>query len=116
MNVRAAGLALAALTLASGGSLNARANDAIVVTAVPSKFTPDTIVLHVGQTSTLRFTKIEGVHSIASPELGIRSTVLTPAADSEITITPTKAGTFILHCAIVCGAGHENMTLKIVVE
>lgn len=116
MNVRAACLSLVVLALVSGGGTVASANDAIVITAVPSKFTPDKIMLRVGETATLRFTRIEGVHSIASPELGIRPTVLTPASDAEITVTPSQKGTFILHCAIVCGADHANMILKIVVE
>jgi heme/copper-type cytochrome/quinol oxidase subunit 2 len=30
-----------------------------------------------------------------------------------VTFTPKKAGTYTLHCAIVCGAGHDDMVLVV---
>jgi heme/copper-type cytochrome/quinol oxidase subunit 2 len=41
--------------------------------------------------------------------------VIEPGKGVTIDVTPTKPGTYVLHCAILCGAGHENMILTIVV-
>jgi heme/copper-type cytochrome/quinol oxidase subunit 2 len=31
-------------------------------------------------------------------------------------VTPSKAGTYVLHCEIVCGEQHDSMALTITVE
>jgi len=36
-----------------------------------------------------------------------------PGTPVDVTVTPKKAGTYILHCAIMCGAGHPNMALTV---
>ncbi|HEX3456592.1 MAG TPA: cupredoxin domain-containing protein, partial [Candidatus Baltobacteraceae bacterium] len=77
------------------------------------KFTPATIELHVGQEATLRLTSSEGIHGLQSDELGIPLTTITAGSFKAVTITPKKAGKYVLHCAIMCGAGHPNMTLTI---
>ena len=88
----------------------------IEITAVPSKFTPDTIVLHAGQTTRLDFKNVEGVHGIESSDLGVPQTVLSPGKDTTVDVTPSKPGTYVLHCQIVCGTDHPNMTLTVKVE
>ncbi|MEO9264048.1 MAG: cupredoxin domain-containing protein [Candidatus Baltobacteraceae bacterium] len=107
---------IAVLFIATAFTGSVRAGDGIVITAVPSSFTPNKIVLHAGQTTTLHFEKTEGVHSIASQELGIRSTILTPGKNVDIDVTPAKTGTFVVHCGIVCGTDHESMALTVVVN
>ncbi len=77
------------------------------------KFTPATITLHVGQTTTLRLTSSEGVHGLQSDDLGIPMTTIEPGAVKTVEVTPHKAGKYVLHCAVMCGAGHPNMTLTV---
>jgi heme/copper-type cytochrome/quinol oxidase subunit 2 len=36
-----------------------------------------------------------------------------PGSVKSIQVTPQKAGKYVLHCAIMCGAGHPNMTLTV---
>jgi len=31
----------------------------------------------------------------------------------EVTFTPKKAGTYVLHCMVFCGSGHADMALTI---
>ena len=95
---------------------DAHAATTIEITAVPSKFTPNTITLHVGETTRLDFNHIEGVHGIESTDLGIAKTVLMDGQDVTLDVTPQKAGTYVLHCQIDCGPEHKNMTLTINVE
>jgi hypothetical protein len=49
--------------LAATGTGMSQTPTTISITAVPSKFTPDTITLHVGQTTRLDFTNVDGVHA-----------------------------------------------------
>ncbi|MBV8364132.1 MAG: cupredoxin domain-containing protein [Candidatus Eremiobacteraeota bacterium] len=92
------------------------AHPSIDVAAANWKFTPDVIKLHVGETTALRLTSTEGVHGIKSEELGIPQTTITPGKFVTVEVTPKKAGTYVLHCAVICGPGHEKMALTIKVE
>ncbi len=92
------------------------ANAPIDVAASNWAFTPKTIVLHVNQPATLRFTSNEGVHGIGSDDLGIPKTTLTPGRTVTIQVTPKKAGVYKLPCTIICGAGHAAMVLTVDVE
>jgi cytochrome c oxidase subunit 2 len=104
--------AAVALTLTSS-VLVAAAHPSIDIVASNWKFTPSTIELHVGQPTRLRLTSSEGVHGLKSDELGIPQTTIMPGTWTTVVVTPQKAGTYVLHCTIVCGAGHPNMTLTV---
>ncbi|MGB8907750.1 MAG: cupredoxin domain-containing protein [Candidatus Cybelea sp.] len=108
-------LAVAAVIagLAAVPTTSALANPSINIVASNWKFTPNTIDLHVGQTTTLRVTSSEGVHGLQSDELGIPQTAIEPGSFKTIQVTPKKPGKYVLHCAIMCGAGHANMTLTV---
>ena len=93
-----------------------RAHPSIDVVASNWKFTPNTITLHVGETTTLRLTSSGGVHGIKSDELGIPMTTITPGNFVTVDVTPKKAGTYVLPCQIMCGAGHADMKLTVVVQ
>lgn len=89
------------------------AQSTISIVASNWKFTPNTIQLHVGQTTTLRLTSSEGVHGLESADLGIPQTMIMPGSTKTVEVTPKKTGKYLLHCAIMCGAGHANMTLTV---
>jgi cytochrome c oxidase subunit II len=103
--------ALGALLAAPPSLVGARPS--IDVVASNWKFTPSTIQLHVGETTTLRLTSSEGVHGLQSDDLGIPLTTIEPGTFKSIKVTPKKAGKYVLHCAVVCGPGHANMTLTV---
>lgn len=92
------------------------AHPTIDIVASNWKFTPDTISVPVGEPTTLRLTSNEGVHGIASKELGIDDTTIMPNKFVTVTFTPNKAGTYVVHCSVICGAGHPNMALTIKAE
>lgn len=117
MRIRALAL-VASLLFCSGAPTSAQtaAAGTITIIAVPSTFTPNAIVLHAGRTTTLHFSHTQGVHAIASPELGIPNTVLAAGKDVDVAVTPAHTGTYVLHCQIVCGADHDTMTLTVTVE
>ena len=110
-------LTLALLALVFGTPVQrASAHPSIDIAAANWKFTPDTIKLHVGETTTLRLTSTEGVHGIKSDELGIPLTTISPGKFVTVNVTPKKTGTYDLHCEIICGPGHGKMTLTVKVE
>lgn len=94
----------------------APAHPSIDVVASNWKFTPNTITLHVGETTTLRLTSTEGVHGLKSDDLGIPQTTIAPGKFVTVEVTPKKAGTYVLPCSIICGPGHANMKLTVVVQ
>jgi cytochrome c oxidase subunit 2 len=110
-------IALTALIGTTTGSvaLPATAHPSITITASNWKFTPSTIKLREGATTQLRLTAAEGVHGIKSDELGIPLTAIPPGKFVTVNVTPKKSGTYVLHCAIMCGPGHDKMALTVVV-
>lgn len=84
----------------------------IDVTASNWKFTPGTITVHLNQATTLHLIAKEGVHAIASADLGIANTIIMPKS-VQVTFTPHKLGTYQLHCTMPCGPGHADMVLTV---
>ena len=94
----------------------ASAHPPIDLVASNWKFTPGTITVKAGEPVTLHVTSSEGVHGLQSDELGIKQTMVMPGKFVDVTFTPTKPGTYQVHCSIMCGAGHRDMVLTIKVE
>ena len=93
----------------------AAAHPPIDIAASNWKFTPAKISVPVNEETTLRLTSTGGVHGMKSDELGIPDTVIGPGKFVEVKFTPKKAGTYVVHCSVVCGPGHPDMALTIVV-
>jgi len=108
-------LAIAAVIAVSAFTprVAAEANTSIDIVASNWKFTPGTIQLHIGQVTTLRLTSSEGIHGLQSDELGIPQTTIAPGSAKTVTITPKKAGKYVLHCTVFCGNGHADMALTV---
>lgn len=83
------------------------------ITASVGAFTPSQITVHVNQPVTLDLTSAAGVHGLQSSALGIPQTLIEPGTTSTVTFTPTKVGTYLVHCSVPCGPGHANMVLTI---
>ena len=107
------GLMTSAIALSIALTAVALAAQPISIVASNWKFTPDQITLKVGEAQVLRLTSSEGVHGLQSADLGIKQTTIVPGSSTDITVIPKKAGTYVLHCSIECGAGHPNMTLTV---
>ena len=115
MNLILRSVAVAALLAAINISVVAAADAPTSVVASMGSFAPNAIDLHVGETTTLHITSSEGVHYLKSAELGIPLTTIAPGSVTTVAITPTKAGTYVLHCAMFCGPGHSDMTITVTV-
>jgi cytochrome c oxidase subunit 2 len=87
----------------------------IKITAKKFEFSPEKIVLKKGVPVTLELTSLDHKHGFAVPELGIRSDIK-PGETARVHVVPDKVGTFVFHCDVFCGDGHEGMSGQIVVE
>lgn len=94
----------------------AAATAPISIVASNWKFTPNHITLQAGQAQVLTLSSAEGVHGLQSSDLGLPQTIIAPGSPVNVTVTPKKAGTYVLHCSVICGAGHQNMVLTVVAK
>lgn len=76
-------------------------------------FGPSEITVHVGQPVELKLVGKSGVHGVESSELGIPATTITPGSTQTVTFTPSKVGTYTLHCTIPCGPNHDKMMIVV---
>src|ERR1700694_3235895 len=93
----------------------ANAHPSIDIAASNWKFTPAKITVPLNEEVTLRLTSTGGVHGLKSDDLKIGDTVIIPGQLVLLKFMPTKAGTYVMHCSVVCGPGHPDMALTIVV-
>jgi len=84
-----------------------------VTASSDAMFSPSEITVHAGQPVELKIVGKTGVHGIESSALGIAATTITPGSTKTVTFTPTKAGTYTLHCTIPCGADHSQMVIVV---
>ena len=88
-----------------------------VVRIVAQRFTytPSEIVLRTGEAVTLEFEALDFTHGFSVPDLGIRAD-LVEGQVTRVKLTPEKSGVYEFHCDNFCGADHEQMDGKIVVQ
>lgn len=109
----AAGLALGT----AGGSLLAAAPPAgtvVTITAHRFAYEPDRITVKKGQPVTLEISSSDRLHGFVLAAFGIRLDA-SPDGKSRVTFTPQQTGTFLFHCDVFCGEGHEDMEGHLVV-
>jgi cytochrome c oxidase subunit II len=103
----------AALQLA--GHVPAQASDDVTITAKNFSFSPAVVRLKKGEPVVFHLRAAQGVHGLDAPEVGIHRMVLT-AKEQIVRATPSRAGTFVVHCTIVCGTGHARMQMTFIVR
>ena len=86
----------------------------IKMTARRFNYSPDTIEVEQGVPVTLELTSLDRDHGFTIPYLGVRIDV-EPGQTARVHFVPEKAGTFLFHCDVFCGSGHEEMAGTMVV-
>ena len=106
----------AAAAIAVGAAPAAAAGVDITANGQTFAFSPQVVTLKKGVATTLHFKATPGApHGLSVPEIGLKNVVITSSGTSA-TVKPQKSGTFVAHCTIVCGTGHEHMAMKFVVK
>ena len=99
---------------ARGQTKNVAKERVIQVQAKKFVYTPNQIVLKVGEPVVLEFTSVDFVHGFKIPDMNIRAD-LPPGKVTQVRLTPDKAGEYDFLCDNFCGSGHEEMSGKITV-
>jgi cytochrome c oxidase subunit 2 len=87
----------------------------IPVVAKKYTFEPQEIRLKKGETVLLEVTSADVQHGFSVPGLDI-SEPIQRGRVAQIRLTPETRGEFRVECDIICGAGHDEMAGKIIVE
>ena len=85
----------------------------IEITANKFSYSPNQITLKKGEPVVLVLRSTDVTHGLTIPDLGVDTTEIKKGKDSEVPLTPDKAGHFAGQCAHFCGAGHGSMTFQV---
>jgi len=103
------------LALLAAASSDVAAQEKVIqVTAEKFKFTPAVIELKLGEPVVLELTTVDRKHGFQVSDLNIDESI-EPGKVTRVRVVPAKAGTFLFHCDVFCGGGHEEMAGEIVV-
>jgi cytochrome c oxidase subunit 2 len=110
----AAATALAGLA----GAIAVRAQPAEKVISIRARrftYEPDEITLKLNEPVVLEFTSADVVMGFRAPDFGVRTDIF-PGRTTRVRLVPDKVGSFVFHCDIFCGDGHEDMdgTIRVV--
>jgi cytochrome c oxidase subunit 2 len=86
----------------------------VKMTARRFTYSPETIEVEQGVPVVLELTSLDRDHGFTIPDLALRIDV-EPGKTARVRFVPEKAGTFLFHCDIFCGSGHEEMAGTMVV-
>lgn len=95
----------------AGGTTGAGGTQDIKVTATNFQFQPAEIKVKKGDKVKITLVNKEGAHGLEIPDFKVNL-----QKDGSAEFTADKAGEHEFHCSVMCGAGHDNMVGKIIVE
>jgi len=101
------------------GSPSVRAEEApprvVEIVAKRFEYSPKELTLKKGEPVILRLRTEDVTHGFFSRPLKLEADI-EPGKATDLSLTPDKAGTYLVICDHFCGAGHGAMKMKIVVE
>ena len=103
-----------AVNLVPSGA-RSESSQVVRITASKFRFTPDHITIIKGQPVILQLTSTDRIHGFLIRALKI-DTDIKPGAITQLSVTPTAAGTFKAICDHYCGLGHSGMKMTVVVQ
>jgi cytochrome c oxidase subunit 2 len=108
----------ATVAAGAGAALSVRSQPAervIKIRAYKFSYEPDEIAVKLNQPVVLEFTSSDVPMGFNLPDFALRATII-PGQTSRVRLVPNKTGTFVFHCDVFCGDGHEEMDGTIRVE
>lgn len=103
---------VAALLFSSNATWAQPAPQRIEITAHRFSFSPSEITLKKGQPVVLVLKSLDVGHGIRFRELNVNLKV-SAGGTAQVEFTPEKAGEFVGHCSVFCGAHHGSMVLRL---
>jgi cytochrome c oxidase subunit 2 len=104
------GIAAGAVAAMTGGiAIRSFAAERVIpIKARKFTYEPDEIVLKLNEPAILEFTTADVVMGFNAPDFKVRATII-PGQTARVRIVPDKTGSFVFHCDVFCGDGHEDM-------
>lgn len=87
----------------------------IQITARQFEFAPNQITIKKGESVKIELTSADVKHGFYIRGLKVDE-LIEPGKTTEVLLTPQTAGTYPTICDHLCGSGHGNMKMTIVVE
>lgn len=111
-------LAMFALALAAGCAKKPEnvTPRVVAVTMKKGDIEPKEIRAKQGEKVKLNVTTLDVQHGFEVPDLKISEPVNPGQPAAEIALDTSRAGTYKVECGVMCGAHHDDMRAKIVVE
>jgi cytochrome c oxidase subunit II len=86
----------------------------IEIKAKQFEFLPNEITLKKGEPVVLRLSSLDRKHGFFVRALKIDADIV-PGQTTDVAVTPSAAGEYTIICDHFCGAGHDNMKMKMTV-
>jgi cytochrome c oxidase subunit 2 len=87
----------------------------IEIKASRYKFSPDPIVVKLGEKVRLVLTSTDVAHGLSLPPFRV-NIIAAPGQAKTVEFIADKKGTFHAHCSIYCGPGHAGMHATLIVQ
>lgn len=87
----------------------------IQITARQFEFSPNQVTIKKGETVKIELTSADVKHGFYIRGLKVDE-LIEPGQTTEVVLTPQAAGTYPTICDHLCGSGHGNMKMTVVVE
>lgn len=108
-------LSCVALMLSACTKKDSRPATHVVISMRKFAIEPNAVRVKRGENVTLDISTRDVQHGFGVRQLGINEPIQ-PGRDTQIALDTSKTGEFKVECTIICGAKHDDMTAKIVVE
>jgi cytochrome c oxidase subunit 2 len=107
---------ISAIALSTTGCATApKATHQVSVTMKKYEISPAEIRIKRGEEVEFHISTTDVQHGFAVPALGINEPVQ-PLHPAVFAFTPQQKGEFEVKCGVLCGAGHDRMQAKLIVE
>lgn len=85
------------------------------LTLTKFSFSPDNMVVNVGDKVVVNATSVDTTHGFSIADLGV-NLVIPQGETKSTTFIASKAGTYTFRCSVYCGSGHTQMTGTLIVK
>jgi cytochrome c oxidase subunit 2 len=111
LSISTAGIKVPSLVRQANAAVEPRA---IEIKAKQFQFLPSEITLKKGEPVILRLSTEDRTHGFLLKSFKI-DTDIPPGKVTDIAVTPTVSGQYVVICDHYCGTGHGNMRMKVTV-
>jgi cytochrome c oxidase subunit 2 len=103
------------LAQALAGAVGQGGEQVVQIQARKFAYIPNQLVLKKGRPALLEFSAVDFTHGFNLPDFKLRADLIQGQV-TRVRLMPDRAGSFTFLCDNFCGAGHEEMNGKLIVQ